>query len=90
MSEGAAVDALRALVLDALREVAPDVDAAAAPGSDESFVETFGFDSVDFLNFVEGLHQRTGIEIPEREYARLLTVDGCVEYLASRQSNGGS
>lgn len=90
MSEGAAVDALRALVLDALREVAPDVDAAAASGSDESFVETFGFDSVDFLNFVEGLHQRTGIEIPEREYARLLTVDGCVEYLASRQSNGGS
>jgi len=30
--------------------------------------EALDLDSLDFLNFVIGLHERTGIEIPELDY----------------------
>lgn len=87
MTKEGAPGAARAVVLDALHEVAPNVDIAAV-GSDDPFMEAFDFDSVDFLSFVEGLHERTGVVIPERDYARLLTVDACVEYLTAHRESG--
>ena len=42
-------------------------------------------DSMDFLNFVVGLHAALGVDIPEADYAKLATLDGCVEYLAARR-----
>ena len=41
-------------------------------------------DSMDFLDFVVGLAERTGVEVPERDYADLASVDDCVRYLAAR------
>jgi len=38
---------------------------------------------MDFLNFVVGLHEATGIEIPEADYPRLATLSGAVTYLQS-------
>lgn len=40
-------------------------------------------DSMDFLNFVIGLHKELKVEIPEADYPKLATLDGCVNYLAS-------
>jgi acyl carrier protein len=36
---------------------------------------------MDSLNFVVGLHSTLGVEIPESDYPKLATLDGCVEYL---------
>jgi acyl carrier protein len=41
-------------------------------------------DSVDFLNFVIGLHKQLGVEIPDADVSKLVTLDGCVAYLTSR------
>jgi acyl carrier protein len=38
---------------------------------------------MDFLNFVIGLHQALGVEIPESDYPKFATLEGCVEHLAS-------
>jgi len=38
---------------------------------------------LDFLNFMIGLHERTGIEIPELDYPELATVEGCAAYLVA-------
>jgi acyl carrier protein len=38
-------------------------------------------DSMDFLNFVIGLHGELNVEIPETDYRELSTLDGCVAYL---------
>ncbi len=38
---------------------------------------------MDFLNFVIGLHKELGVNIPEADYPKLATLDGCVEYLQS-------
>jgi acyl carrier protein len=77
----ASSDTLRTAVLDALLDVAPDVDAAAIDGT-QPFRDQFDFDSMDQLNFVVGLHRRLGVDVPEADYPQLTTLDGCVSYLA--------
>ena len=39
---------------------------------------------MDFVNFVTALHQELRIDIPEREYPELSTVDGAARYLSRR------
>lgn len=38
-------------------------------------------DSMDFINFVVELDERLGVAVPEGDYARLTSVDACVDYL---------
>lgn len=71
---------LRAAVIDELLAVAPDVDAATLDAA-TPFRAQFDFDSMDQLNFVIGLHRRFGVDIPERDYAALTSLDACVGYL---------
>lgn len=74
-------DTLRSTVLEALLDVAPDVDAATLDAA-RPFREQFDFDSMDQLNFVVGLHKRLGVDVPERDYPQLATLAGCVDYLS--------
>jgi len=74
-------DALRSTVLEALLDVAPDVDADALDAG-RPFRDQFDFDSMDQLNFVVGLHTRLGIDVPEADYPQLATLLGCVDYLS--------
>ncbi len=73
-------DEIRAAIEDAMGAVAPEADLTlidpAARLQDE-----LDLDSMDFLSFVVGLHERLGIEIPERDYPKLATLDGCVAHL---------
>jgi len=75
-------DDARALIRTVLGEVAPEADLDSV-GADETIQEALDLDSIDFLNFVGGLHDRTGLEIPERDYPELATVDGCIRYLVA-------
>ena len=71
------------LVKRALFEVAPDLeDEIIDP--DTPFRDQFEFDSMDFLNFVIGLHQASGKEIPEADYPQLMSLEDCVSYLKAR------
>jgi acyl carrier protein len=73
-------DEARDLIATVLHEVAPEVDLEDV-GEGQTLQEALDLDSIDFLNLVVGLHERTGIEIPERDYPELSTLDGCVAYL---------
>ena len=73
-------DEARDLIATVLHEVAPEVDLDDV-GEGQTMQEALDLDSIDFLNLVVGLHERTGIEIPERDYPELSTLDGCVAYL---------
>jgi acyl carrier protein len=75
---------LRAIVISVLTDVAPDVDPDAIDG-DADFVEQLDIDSMDFLNIVVAINERTGIEIPERDYPKLSTLNDAVGYLARAQ-----
>ena len=74
---------LREVVLSSLSEIAPEVDVGEIePGVD--LREQIDIDSMDLLNFIIALHEITGVEIPEVDYPKLATLDGCVEYLGAR------
>lgn len=76
-------DEIRQVLLDALKRIAPEIDASTIdPGA--SLREELDIDSMDFLRFVVGLHDRLGVDVPESDYARLYTLDGAVSYLAER------
>ncbi|WP_447974732.1 hypothetical protein [Nitrospira sp. Kam-Ns4a] len=36
---------------------------------------------MDFLNFVIALHKTLGVEIPEEDYPKLASLNGCLAYL---------
>jgi acyl carrier protein len=74
---------MRRVVFEILGQIAPEADLAsldeAVPLQDQ-----LDMDSMDLLNFVVGLSERTGIEVPERDYPRMASLAGCVEYLDAR------
>ncbi len=72
---------LRALVFDVLGGIAPEADPATLAG-DAPLRDQLDLDSMDFLNLLVGIHERTGLEIPESDYAQLSTLDELVAYLA--------
>jgi len=68
-------------VLKLLAEVAPELDEATLDRK-RPFRDQLDVDSIDFLRFVVALSKRAGFDIPERDYARLTTVESCAAYLA--------
>lgn len=80
-------DEARELLRTTLRQVAPDADLDSV-GPDETLQEALDLDSIDFLNLVTGLCQSTGLDIPERDYPRLSTLDGAVTYLTGLTAAG--
>ncbi|HUL07280.1 MAG TPA: acyl carrier protein [Candidatus Acidoferrum sp.] len=79
-------DDLRQLLLEELGNLAPEADLGAVP-PDVDLREALDLDSMDFLNLVMALHKRLAIDIPERDYAELRTIDGAIEYLTARAKN---
>ena len=73
-------DEAQQLIRDVLKQVAPEADLDDV-SEDETIQEALDLDSIDFLNFVVGIHDLAGIDIPERDYPSLATVDGAVTYL---------
>jgi acyl carrier protein len=74
-------DEIRAIVLRTLGEIAPEADLSTL-AADVSFRDQLDVDSMDLLNFVVALHATLHVDIPEADYPKLATLDGCVEYLA--------
>lgn len=82
-------DELRRTVLDVLATIAPEADTGSVdPHAD--LRDQLDLDSFDFLNVLVELSERTGIEIPEGDYDRVSTLDGCVAYLEARHPAGAS
>lgn len=74
-------DEIRATVLRTLGEIAPEAELSALK-ADVSFRDQLDVDSMDLLNLVIALHTALHVDIPEADYPRLATLDGCVDYLA--------
>jgi acyl carrier protein len=76
-------NALRQTVFATLRRIAPEV----APGDlapDRPLRDQVDLDSIDWLNFLLALHGTLGVDIPETDYAKLVTLDDLVAYLRAR------
>lgn len=77
-------DDLKQQILQILGTVAPGLDLDALDGAVD-LREQIDIDSMDILNFAIGLNKAFGIDIPEADYPKLVTIDGCMAYVAAKR-----
>ena len=74
---------LKETIFKVLGQIAPEADLVTlAP--DDNVRETLDIDSFDHLNFLIGLHEALGVEIPEGDYGQLTTLADIIRYLSAR------
>ncbi len=81
-------DQARAAVIAAIVLVAPDTDPETVD-QEEDVWYALDLDSMDQLNVMIAVGERTGIEIPEVDYPKLETIGGLTRYLTSASAPTG-
>lgn len=76
-------DEIRAGVTKVLTTIAPEARGQPLAPT-VKLREQLDLDSMDALNFVIGLHDAFGVEIPEADYAKLESLETIVAYLQGR------
>ena len=71
---------IREAIIDIITDIAPDEDLSNL-NDDEPIRDQIELDSMDFLDIVMELRKRYKIEVPEKDYPQLATMNGCVDYL---------
>jgi acyl carrier protein len=79
---------LRDTVIAVLRRIAPEVDPEVLR-PDQPLRDQVDLDSMDWLSFLVALHGRLGVDIPEADYRRLVTLDDLLRYLRQRLAAPG-
>jgi acyl carrier protein len=74
---------LKEMILRVLGQIAPEADFAALD-PDEDLRAALDIDSFDFLNFLIGLNEVVGVEIPEADYGRLVSLNDLMDYLMTQ------
>ena len=80
---------IRASVVEIIRSVAPEVDAATLR-ADRPLRDQVDLDSMDWLRVIVTVHERLHVDIPEKDYAKLRTLADWSEYLAPKLATHGS
>jgi len=74
---------LRAVVIATLKTIAPEVEEGDLR-PDRPLRNQVDLDSMDWLNFLIGLHEKLKVEIPEADYAKLVTLGDVLDYLQKK------
>ncbi len=73
---------LKEAIFKILKRIAPEADPESlAPNQDVR--QTLDIDSYDFLQFLIALNEEVGVEIPEADYGKLVSLDDIVQYLST-------
>jgi acyl carrier protein len=75
-------DEAKTLIFDVLEEIAPEVEASDVDHSVD-LTEQLDLDSMDYLTWMLAINKRTGIDIPQRDVSKFLTIDGAADYLVT-------
>jgi acyl carrier protein len=74
---------LRDTLLKILSELVPESYLGSLDW-DERLRDQLDMDSMDFLNFLITVDEQLGVDIPERDYRKLRTLNDCVRYLQAQ------
>ena len=78
---------LKRIIFDGLRKIAPESEPEAlAP--DANVRKALDIDSYDFLNFLIGLSEKLGLEVPEADYGKIRSLREMLSYLGERIGQG--
>jgi acyl carrier protein len=78
---------IRGIAIAVLKTIAPEIEADELRG-DRPLRNQVDLDSMDWLNFLLGLNKKLGVEIPEADYARLVSLNDVVAYLMKKLGFG--
>jgi acyl carrier protein len=81
-------DDTRTVVLSVLTTIAPEIEPDEIR-DDVLLRDQVDLDSMDWLNFLRGIHKRLRVDIPESDYASLRTLADVVGYVEKNESSPG-
>jgi acyl carrier protein len=74
---------IKEVIFNLLGQIAPEANLEElGPGDDIRML--LDIDSFDFLNFLIGLNDKLGVEVPEADYGKLITLQDLMSYLSAR------
>lgn len=76
-------ETLSTTVMNLLRAIAPELESDTLDPA-RSLRSQVDLDSMDWLNFLVSLHEHFGVTIPETDYARLVSFNDVLDYLAGK------
>ena len=76
-------DEIEHALIAAITNVAPEADPTSIDRK-RPIRDQLDIDSMDFLKIVVALHEALGVDVPERDYGKLATLESSVEYLLAR------
>ncbi len=71
---------IREIIYNIIKEIAPDENLSNLDDT-RAIRDQIELDSMDFLDIVLELRKRYKVDVPEEDYPKLATINGCVEYL---------
>lgn len=80
-------DEIRTVLLEEIGNIAPEADASTVR-SDADLREELDIDLISFLNLIIALGHRLGVNVPEKDYAQLRTLNSAVAYLTKCTAAG--
>jgi acyl carrier protein len=75
-------DLARDTVAAILGQIAPEAELDDVDPGEDLRTE-LDLDSLDFLGLIEGLKERTGVDVPEGDYPQVRSLAGLITYLTS-------
>lgn len=78
-------DEAKRTIFDVLEGIAPEVDPTTVEHDVDLDVQ-LDLDSMDYLNWLIGISKATGVDIPQRDATRFLTIDGAAAYLVEHSA----
>jgi acyl carrier protein len=72
---------IKQTILNILSTIAPEADLENLK-ADEDIRAKLGIDSYDFLNLMIGINETLGVEIPEADYGKLITLTDMIRYVS--------
>jgi acyl carrier protein len=76
---------IRTQVLAILKSIAPEFEESDLRAG-RPLRDYVDLDSMDWLNFLVALHERLQVDIPESDYAKLVTLEDLVAYLDAKRT----
>ena len=72
---------IKQIIIGQILEIAPDIEEGDII-PDQNIQRSLEIDSFDFLKILTALNDILGVEVPEKDYAKVDTLDHMAEYFA--------
>ncbi|MEA3290013.1 MAG: phosphopantetheine-binding protein [Campylobacterota bacterium] len=73
-------DDIKKIIVEQILDIAPDIEEDEIE-YDDNIQESLEIDSFDFLKVLTAMNDKTGVEIPEKDYSKVDTVNNMARYI---------